>query len=333
MGRYFEATQCCLSKPSALMRRDAVPFQFDTERCREISAMVPIPPEFLESCVYVYRSKYDAENGVPDGGGTGFAVGVVLKNNTDFYQLYIVTCRHVIEGMTSPTIRVNLRPPPPAHTAESSECFETNGARWIFHPEGDDLAVLPFELERAHYGFNPILTSSFIRENDPRIWCGDETFMVGRFVGNDGKQTNTPTVRFGNLSMIPQAAVQNEQQPFLVEHRSLPGYSGSPVFVTVDPNSPKPPMWLTPFAAVYRQESHGPWFLGIDSYHVHNYEKVLLKDRKTPATPEQFVKANAGMAGIVPAWRLLSLLNCDELEQQRAKEDESITENKVGAER
>lgn len=291
--------------------------------------MVPIPPEYLESCVYIYRSREDAEQGVPSGGGTGFTVGVVLEKNTDCYQLYIVTCKHVIKDVANPTVRINRR----SMTATSLSCesFETNGARWVCHPDGDDLAVIPFELERADYGFNPILTTSFVREKDQRIWCGDETFMVGRFVNNEGKQGNTPTVRFGNLSMIPEVAENDvPQEPFLVEHRSLPGYSGSPVFVTIDPNLPRPPMWLTPVASAYRQEKHGPWLLGIDSFHIHNYERVLENDKETAAKPPQWVRAHAGMAGVIPAWRLLSLLSCKELEAQRRKEDERIESERAG---
>jgi hypothetical protein len=115
----------------------------------------------------------------------------------------------------------------------------------------------------------------------------------------------------------------------LVEHRSLPGYSGSPVFIVLDPTLPRPPMWMSPFDSTYHRARHGPWLLGIDSFHMHHYEKVLKDDQSTPAEPRQWVRANAGMAGVIPAWRLLSLLNCDDLQLQREKDDREITQKRT----
>jgi len=59
--------------------------------------------------------------------------------------------------------------------------------------------------------------------------------MVGRFIGHDGHQRNTPAVRFGNIAMMPdekiKAADGTEQEGFLVELRSVPGCSGSAVYI------------------------------------------------------------------------------------------------------
>jgi len=65
---------------------------------------------------------------------------------------------------------------------------------------------------------------------------GDDIFMVGRFITFDGKQRNTPVVRFGQISMLPAEPVEvdggrAQEEVFLVECRSIGGLSGSPVFV------------------------------------------------------------------------------------------------------
>src|ERR1017187_7908057 len=65
----------------------------------------------------------------------------------------------------------------------------------------------------------------------------------------------------------------------------------------------------------YRQEKHGPWLLGIDWCHIHDNEKVCAENG-AEIVPAQYVKVSTGMAGVIPAWRLLSLLNCDELKAQ-----------------
>ena len=70
--------------------------------------MIAIPPEYIESCVYLYATKDDAENGKRSG-GSGLTVGVRFETNISHYQNYIVTCWHLLRKFTNPTIRINLR--------------------------------------------------------------------------------------------------------------------------------------------------------------------------------------------------------------------------------
>lgn len=152
--------------------------------------------------------------------------------------------------------------------------------------------------------------------------------MIGRFISHEGKIKNTPNVRFGNISMMPEEPMTNKynhpQETFLVDQRSIPGYSGSAVFVFIDPTLPRPPFWGTPLNA-YRQGWHGPWLLGLDWAHIHNYEGLLTdKETEAPAEPKRWVRANTGMAGVIPAWRILQLLDREDLVEQRTKDDEKI---------
>jgi hypothetical protein len=106
-------------------------------------------------------------------------------------------------------------------------------------PDGDDLAIvylgldyhLPFKVGYVH-------EADFLSEehvHGANVGAGDDCFMVGRFITHQGQQQNTPAVRFGNISMMPgepiwQDARRFGQVAYLVEMRSLSGYSGSPVF-------------------------------------------------------------------------------------------------------
>src|SRR6266852_9284872 len=61
-------------------------------------------------------------------------------------------------------------------------------------------------------------------------------FFYGRFISHDGKQRNRPVMRFGNISMLPDQDApvgvgDHDQLAFLVECRSLGGFSGSSAFV------------------------------------------------------------------------------------------------------
>src|SRR5260370_1057024 len=66
---------------------------------------------------------------------------------------------------------------------------------------------------------------------------GGSGFLVGRFVNHEGRQKNSPSVRFGNLAMMPGEPVYHKhsesqgEESFLVDIRTISGYSGSPVFV------------------------------------------------------------------------------------------------------
>ena len=285
--------------------------------------MLRISDQFLDCSLYIYESMQTAESGTPSG-GSGFLVGVPLLANPAEFQLYVVTNRHVIEKLRNPVLRLNA-------VTGGARCLETNALRWVSNNE-DDLAVLPLDIAEENYKLACVPVNAFITEDkviglgiDP----GDEAFMVGRFISHEGMQKNTPTVRFGSIAMMAHEPMKNAfgklQETFLVECRSISGYSGSPVFIFITPTLPRPPHWFTPAMPVYRQDVHGPWLLGIDWCHIENYESVLKEDRETPCIPKQWVKSNTGMAGIIPAWRLQILLNMEGLAAQRKQRDDRIT--------
>jgi hypothetical protein len=79
------------------------------------------------------------------------------------------------------------------------------------------------------------------------IGPGDDVFFVGRYVNHQGRQQNSPTVRLGIISMLPREKILHPRgtlvDSFLVEVRSLSGYSGSPVFLYRQPGSPRNWEW------------------------------------------------------------------------------------------
>ena len=146
---------------------------------------------------------------------------------------------------------------------------------------------------------------------------GDEVFFVGRFVTHEGRTRNLPTARFGNIAMLPHEPVRNpesgiDQESFLVEARSVSGYSGSPVFVYI------PPMALRPPQRILSNSSHGPFLLGVDWGHLGG--KDLVRDRSGRPAEEGFhILQNAAMMTVVPAWRLQELLDTEEEVESRAE--------------
>jgi hypothetical protein len=262
---------------------------------------------YLNCCLYIYPSKKSAQDGA-ESGGSGF-VAAVPADEVPRQHIYAVTAKHVIEKMSQPVLRINL-------VGGGFECLETNGARWI-KAESSDLAVLSIDLEYENYRYWFLRIEEFV-DRTLEIGPGDDTFMVGRFIGQDGRENNTPTVRFGNISMMPA-----EERAFMVEQRSLPGYSGSPVFVWINPGLPRLPHARIKYNPSYDPMSYGPWLLGVDSWHVQNFERILSSQNdKDFAVPAGWVKVHTGMAGVVPAWDLADLLNTEELRMQRRRDEE-----------
>jgi hypothetical protein len=204
-----------------------------------------IPAIITNSIVYLYQDKLAAEDGVEFGAsGFMFAMPPEPLILPSIAHIYVVTNKHVIEE-GFPVVWANLRHPPSEF--KRTEVIEFTTDDWITDP-GHDLAVCPlppdYNLNMLGYGcFIPrhmVMTYDEFREKD--IGPGDDVFYVGRFAKHAGVYENTPSVRFGNISMNP-----NEREPivytgsktvgtqvgFIVEARSpwgspKSGHRGSP---------------------------------------------------------------------------------------------------------
>jgi hypothetical protein len=314
--------------------------------------MPRIADYFADFVVYIYSSLSDAKCGEREG-GSGFLAHVPLEVNSKWAELYAVTNRHVIKRCKAPVVRLNRKD-------GGVEYIETDREGWICHDESD---VAVFTIRAAYLellkirslGAEAFVTPSLVTKHD--IGIGDDTFMVGRFFSHEGKQKNTPAIRFGNIAMMPGERIVGEnglaEESFLVEIRSLPGYSGSPVFIysTHTPmdfsrrhldeeaeqirNQFRRDMGLAQDAKMPFDSSEslaamtpkGPYLLGIDWCHLHTTENVREKGGE-PVQEQWIVRTNSGMAGVIPAWKIKELLEQEELSELRRQADEAITQRR-----
>jgi hypothetical protein len=116
--------------------------------------------------------------------------------------------------------------------------------------------------------------------------------------------TNTPIARFGSIATPNRIEVwnsfQSNQETFVVDCQSVPGYSGSPVIAFL-------PTTALAETAV-ENSGFGPWLLGVDWMHFGNPEKVLSKDSGLEDF-KPYIKGNSGLMGVIPAWRISVLLD------------------------
>jgi hypothetical protein len=270
--------------------------------------MPAIPGEVLDTVVYLYPDEQSALAG-ERAGGSGCLVVIPVQQEPLVGFMYVVTNSHVIREGKASAIRVNTR-------EGGMGIIHSTTDGWIHHPDGDDIAILSVNFEYDEVKAKGIPEEWFATKEKIeryKIGPGDEAFMVGRFVNHEGKQKNLPSVRFGNLSMLPYEPVKTGrgllQEVFLVECRSLPGYSGSPVF-----------LYPLPFSPI-RREMPPVMFLGIDMGHLQDQRQILDAEEwrrgNRVAIDEWVVETNTGMSCVIPAWKVRELLYIDELVESR----------------
>lgn len=265
-----------------------------------------VSQDWLDSIIYLYPDQASAERG-DEVGGTGFLLGWRIDDTTNF-TLWAVTNRHVIE-QGNWTIRLNGVPTGLAYQ-------DTTEQEWFF-ADGHDLAVRPLavsdDIHRTKFVTDEwLLSKDWLEALD--IGPGDSCVSVGRFVGHAGKTLNNPVVRFGQISQNPKEPIViagREEECFLVESRSIGGYSGSPVMVHLDTQFYRPSINLrkAPDGTVLGQGRFpsGPWILGVNFAMVPLWERV--RDVSGMELNSGFrVPMNTGIMAVVPAWHLYELL-------------------------
>jgi len=305
--------------------------------------MPRILDSYTDIAVYVYSCLEDAKRGEKQG-GSGFLVAVPLEANPESGDVYVVTNAHVVLEAGTPVLRLN-------RSDGTTEFIETKRSDWIQHQHGDDVSAFPLSLDFSKLKLSVVLSNLFVSPDlmsYEDIGIGDDTFMVGRFIAHDGRQQNTPAVRFGNIAMMNMRILNPKtdlmQESFLVEVRSLPGYSGSAVYIHSPgamndmserrfgktraerlENRKRTPNLGLQLLDTEPLTPKGPYLLGIDWCHLYNETPVLDNEGRRIGS----VRENTGMAGVIPAWKISELLNCEEFSSMRRRNDEELTKEKA----
>ena len=289
--------------------------------------MPRINPSFIPCVFYIYPSEQDAIDNSEEG-ATGFFYGEETEVNPNFPHLYAVTNRHVVfrDGMDEPVLRINTK-------TGGYATLKTQRENWIGHPNGDDIAICPIHLDISLYeidffGRGFVITDEFMKQFN--IGAGDDVVMIGRFPTHGGKKKNLPTVRFGNIAAMNDEPVHNpftgfKQESYIVEMRSMSGYSGSPVVLLVPRTSTRwhpaehpehaGKSWVTGFTTAYQG------LFGINWGQVVYKEKA--KDLETNRT--LVIEMDSAMAGVVPVSKLMDLIDSEKIVEMRKKKDEKTS--------
>lgn len=287
--------------------------------------MPRIEDRLLKSVIYLYKSKGAADSGEP--GGSGFLVGEPCEIPQAVF-LFAVTNAHL--AARCPVIRT-------AGPSDKSRVLVCKESEWYRHPDQDDVVVMPIGFTQKdsrdfHLDYVPrewfVTPEDFTHasmdgeDHQPVGWPfgpGEEVVMLGRFLGYDGSDENRPAARFGHLAMAPTVPIKHpwgfSQSSFLIECRSVSGFSGSPVFIyrvqsTVSAG-------LVAIGAD-RGKCSLPRFLGIDWGNLDrvgcNEYEIDWRESDADSFPRR-----SGMMVAVPAWRLAELLDSEVVQNVKRK--------------
>lgn len=195
--------------------------------------MALIPPIFID-CVVAIGSR-DSE-GNACWIASGFLYGRSQSQAHDQHHVFIVTNRHVVEGLEGGVLRFNPQGDHPAREFPFSALNPTI-QEWFYHPREDvDVAVFPINVRLAdlnlqlyffqkepHAADVARMTAIDVREGDP-------VYALGFPLGIVGPHRNAVIARMGCVAQLREV-IARRSDTFLIDASIFPGNSGGPVLL------------------------------------------------------------------------------------------------------
>lgn len=275
-------------------------------------------PEEIRKCVFFIL--YLTNDNQYKLAGTGFFLSIPLESEPDRMFVYLITAKHVIIEATkaSKDGKIWLR----INTQNGSELIPTQASMWESHSEDHsiDAAILLWAPETTRYDYKTLPMNLAATEEiiiKEAIGIGDEIFLTGLFVNHHGRNRNIPIVRIGNIAAMPEEPIPTknfgDMEAYLIEARSIGGLSGSPAFVYLDgtriiANNTQ----IRGRSLYWLGLMHGHWDLPILK------EDIVVEDKVSKEA------VNMGIGMVVPASKIIAILNQPSLIERREQEENKI---------
>lgn len=268
--------------------------------------------EIKKSVSFIFIQNQKGEF-VPNG--TGFFVGVKNEVNQEFFNVYFVTAKHVLQdknGNYLPEIMLRLN----KKTGDSDLIkFQTSDLKFFENMDKDvDIAVFNCLPPQDKYDFkfipNELIASKeLVLKHE--IAEGDDVFFAGLFTAHIGQKKNQPIIRFGKVALMPEEKIEWKEKNmapklmdlYLLECQSFGGNSGSPVFFQLSPIR-KPGQLIMGQPIFLAGLMKGSFINGSEIQVVQN-------------TPSFVSLQNIGIAAVTPAEKLHEILFSNELVKLR----------------
>lgn len=205
--------------------------------------MALVPGSFLDCVVAIGVPREEGEEGAPGWIASGFFYGRrvgATPQGVAQYSVYLVSNRHVFEGLDAAVIRTNppADDPAPARDWPLQMNNGTGTPKWIAHPrESVDVAAIKVNYNQIRQEGMQV---SFFTDDgtalssaqlvEAGITEGDNLFVLGYPMGLVGEHRAVVIVRNGSIARIRDALTRPEES-YLVDSAVFPGNSGGPVVI------------------------------------------------------------------------------------------------------
>ena len=255
-----------------------------------------LPPNYLD-CVVAIGSGADLNN--RRWIGTGFLYGrpngKTDANGNSLYTIFLISNRHVFEGMKEVWIKLNSASDSTSKDYRAALKAKNGRELWVSHPEADVAALwLNASFLRAeNRRFSFFLDEAQVLTHDKLLKTtlaeGDGVFLLGFPMGLVDKQRQYVICRDGSIARIRDVR-DGHGKEILIDGFVFPGNSGGPVIT-------RPSMSSIGKLEPYKSAS----LLGIVSSYVP-YREVARSDQT--GRPRMIFEENSGLTSVVPAERI-----------------------------
>ena len=261
------------------------------------------------------------EDDTPDGAGIR-CLGTCFFVAYDKCR-YFVTVKHVAISIADAPFILRLNKTDGTSTNLHIDEGEIN---WFSHTDPDvDLAVVPFQYDLKVLGHDVLYLGGL--ETTPvgasGFECGDFAYTIGLFRLLSGKKRNLPVVHSGNIALLPSDEkipvrdwenTQNTRhvEGYLVQSESIEGLSGAPTFARHHLEFVDMPTAQGPVATFLPRKDIG--LLGI-----WQGAWDARTDEVRTASIGRELRVPVGMGVVIPAYKLVEILELAPLKEAREK--------------
>lgn len=176
---------------------------------------------------------------------TGFLVGFESgrkdENGNNLYHYFLVTNRHVFEGLNKVYLKFNHHTQGTKHYP--IELIQNNKPIWRMHRDPSvDVAILHLNipyLKGDQSSYKYFIDKDFIAYHDKfpelGISLGDEVFILGFPLGLVEQDKKFVIVKSGTIARLDEIVLKDEKgnplKGFLIDSSIFPGNSGGPVII------------------------------------------------------------------------------------------------------
>lgn len=277
----------------------------------------PVPPEIKTVVAFVFAP--GPAEGQLKPWGTAFFVGVKHPNDETKSFVYLVTAKHVLQTddrkswLPKVLLRLNTRKGDTG-IVEVPVVPSGRNQTVFLHPKDAtaDVAVIPALPDEKRFEFK-FLPSELLTSKkdfaDLKIVEGSEVFFTGLFSPHVGTRRNYPVIRFGRVAMITDEKVKfgdYEADLYLLETGSYGGNSGAPVFFYLGSDREPGSIILGPPVLKLAGVMSGT-FLDVQPVRAVETARIAV------------AQSNMGIAAVVPAYKVLEILEGGELAARRQR--------------